>query len=280
MGWLYRTMGSAYLGSIINSLVYRMVYEERLLLYADILGWSAEISGGDESKLAAAAETIHKRAGDYNDQDRKELLAKEGKIVPTEHGPALLGIINPMFLEVQFGHFSDHFVYSLPKSFGRRILTAASKLIIDVLRTGFLTRGAVVLGRLHHRDNVIFGPALLQAVNIEEREAFYPRILIADAVVDECSKSTHDPRHKPMIKDQTGRFVINPFAMPFDGADSEIEDFVKCNFYFSEIKSTIEHQIISLEEEGRHNHAEKWRYFSQFIAGPVLDATPKLRRFW
>jgi hypothetical protein len=256
-----------------------MVYQERLLLYCDILGWSEEIRGGDSSKLLAAVEGIHKRAETYNERARETLIAQEGKIIQTELGPRRPKI-NRMALEVQYGAFSDHFVFSLPASFGSRILDIASELIIDLLRAGFLVRGAIVLGRLHHCDNVIFGPALLEAVKIEENEAFYPRILVSDAVADYCSKLPRDQRDKTMITDQTGRSVINPFAMPFDGPDEIIESFVQLNFFLTEIKSVIDGQINRLEKEHRHQHAEKWRYVDQFIGGPVVQAGPKLRRFW
>jgi hypothetical protein len=256
-----------------------MVYQQRLLLYCDILGWSAEISTGDPSRLLTAVECIHSRAEEYNEQERQKLLAQDGEIVQTEMGQDRAQI-NRGWLQIQYGAFSDHFVFSLPESFGSRILSTASKLIIELLRIGFLVRGAIVLGPLHHRDNVVFGPALLQAVNIEENEAFYPRILVTDAVVDHCSKLPHDPRHKSMLLDRAGRWVVNPFAMPFDGPDEAIESFVSLNFFFPEIRPLIEQQIDNLEKAHRHQHAEKWRYLHQFVAGPVLDAAPKLRRFW
>lgn len=98
-----------------------------------------------------------------------------------------------MALEVQFGAFSDHFVFSMPASFGGRIFSAASKLIISLLRAGYLIRGAVVLGLLYHSDNVIFGPALLTAVEMEERESFYPRILVSDSAVASLCRTTKRP---------------------------------------------------------------------------------------
>jgi hypothetical protein len=152
--------------------------------------------------------------------------------------------------------------------------------VIDLLRAGFLTRGAVVLGPLCHCDNVVFGPALLSAVEIEENEAVYPRILISDAVVDYCSRLGHDPQHMPMIRDQTGRLVINPFAVPFDGPDEAIESVARLNFFLPEIKSIIDGQIVLLENIDEHRRAGKWRYFGEFISVLVLDATPQLRRFW
>jgi hypothetical protein len=180
----------------------------------------------------------------------------------------------------QFGAFSDHFVFSVPDWFGGRILTKASQLIIDLLRAEFLIRGAVVLGPLYHCDNVIFGPALLRAVDIENNETFYPRILVSDAVVDHCSRLGHDLQCSLMIRDRTGRLVINPFAVPFEGPDEAIESVARLNFFLPEIKPIIVRKLIDLENEGRHRHAEKWRYLDQFIAGPVLDATPQLRAFW
>jgi hypothetical protein len=74
--------------------------------------------------------------------------------------------------------------------------------------------------------------------------------------------------------------VINPFAVPFEGSDELIESLVRLNFFLPEIKQIIDDQIVSLETGGRQQHAEKWRYVAQFIAGPVLDAAPQLRRFW
>jgi hypothetical protein len=257
-----------------------MVYQDRLLLYADILGWSAAITHGEDgSKLLSAVGDIHENARNYNERAREEMIAADGKVIQTDLGPMLFKIIRTA-LEVQFGAFSDHFVFSLPAAFGSRVFGIASNLIIRLLRAGFLTRGAVVLGKLHHCDNVIFGPALLKAVAIEEREAFYPRILVSADVVDHCSKLTHDARHKTMIADQTGRLVINPFAMPFDGPDHLIASFAQQSLFFSDIKSIVDGQITHLEDEGRHNHAEKWRYLDQFVAGPVLNASPKLRDFW
>lgn len=257
-----------------------MEHAERLLLYADILGWSAEIAHGDMSRCLTAVEKIHDYGAAYNEKARQELIALEGKVIDTDFGPIRVGSINRMRLEIQFGAFSDHLVFSLPASFGSRILTMASTLIRNLLRLGFLTRGAVVLGPLHHQDNIIFGRALLEAVELEERQAFYPRVLVSDAVVGHCSRLPNDPRDRSMITDQTGRIVINPYAMPIDGPDEIINSFMEHNFFFSEIKRLLDDRIDALERERRHNHAEKWRYMQEFISGPVLEAAPKLRRFW
>lgn len=50
-----------------------------------------------------------------------------------------------------------------------------TRCIIELLQLGFLTRGGITIGPVHHRDNIIFGPALIEAVALE-KEAHYPRI--------------------------------------------------------------------------------------------------------
>ena len=256
-----------------------MAFQDRLLLYADILGWSEEIRRGDAARLLAAVQEIHGEAEFNNERARQELLALDGTTIQTDIGPRRAEI-NRMALEVQFGAFSDHYVFSLPASFGGRILNMGSKLNSCPLACGFATRGAVVLGSLYHSDNIIFGTALLDAVKMEEREAFYPRVLVTDAVIGHCYGMLNDPLYKPVITDQAGRCVLNPFARPFDGPDEVVELFVRQNFFLPEIKSIINHQIDNLEKQGRRNHAEKWRYLEQFIVGPVFQADPKLRPFW
>lgn len=256
-----------------------MVYEKRLLLYADILGWSAEIARGDGAKALAAVQHIQRRATGLNTQVREDLKSQDGKAIQTDLG--LKGVrVNQMYLEVKFGAFSDHFVWSLPAAYSSRILSVAAHLIIDLLRDGFLTRGAVVLGDLYHVDNVIFGPALLQAVKIEEGEAFYPRILVSDNVVDHCSRRKGDHPLTTMIRDQTGRFIVNPFALPLIRSEEIIASFVNENFFLSEIKSIMTSHISRLENENQYKYAEKWQYLYNLIAGPVFDREPKLRKFW
>ncbi len=53
-----------------------------------------------------------------------------------------------------------------------------------MLQLGFLTRGAVVKGKIYHLDNIVFGPALVRAVALE-RAAQQPRILFdRDSIIE------------------------------------------------------------------------------------------------
>jgi hypothetical protein len=256
------------------------MYEQRFLLYVDILGWSTAVKeNGEDPRLLDAVKLIHLHAEGYGErhkQDIRDRAAKsKGKIQ-----------LLPAFFEVQFGAFSDHFVYSLPVGFGPRIVTTASKLIVDLLRMGWLTRGAIVLGPLHHKDNVIFGPALLEAVEVEARHSIYPRVLISDAALAEINEWEDDPRYKDKIRDQYGRFVVNPFAVPFvvdgnsDVGKGMMDSFVNMNFGFKEIKSLLAAEVEKHTKADRGPQAEKWAYLHRFIAERVLSEEPRLKEYW
>jgi hypothetical protein len=224
---------------------------------------------GDQTRLLSAVNIIHERTKELNEQERERWRTME------------VSKVNPMALEVQFGAFSDNFLYSLPASFGNRIYSVARVLIVDLLKLGFLVRGAVTYGDLYHKDNVVFGPALLEAVDIEQNEAFYPRIIVSEGARDHCSKLLSDERYKIVIEDHTGRKVINPFALPFTcGSDEMILSTARQFFPMDQIKSTVDVQIAELEKANRHKAAEKWRYFDRLVDGPVLDAAPQLRSLW
>jgi hypothetical protein len=247
------------------------IYEQRLVLYADILGWCAATENSDAEALLSVLKDLHLPASAHNEAHRADLRRREA-------GGELR--VNPMFLEVQFAVFSDNFVFSLPASFGARILTIAAPLVIGLLRRGFLVRGGITLGDLHHRDNVVFGPAMNEAVQIEQREAVYPRILVSQGAAAHLRASPSDPRDRSMIADQTGRLVANPFAVGFDGPDEIVAAAWRDHFRPSEIDAAIERETTALEGQGRASQAEKWTYMRRFIEGPALDATPRLRFAW
>ncbi len=256
-------------------------YENRYLLYVDILGWSDAIDGNAGAELLAVLEQIHVYGAEHNERFRQELLARDGRIEEWIPGRPARVQVNPLALQVQFAAFSDHFVWSMPQSYGPAFLTQASKLIRDLLVAGYLTRGAAVVGKLYHRDNVIFGPALIEAFNAETREAYYPRILLTQSALDDLALYEHHQDDTSVVTDSTGRAVVNPYSMLFaGGTEQSIKSFVDMNYHLDKVRATIESNIGALEVNGRLAHAEKWRYMLNFIGSTVLQAEPRLRPFW
>jgi hypothetical protein len=87
--------------------------------------------------------------------------------------------------------YSDHISISVPFDSDKlnmisnigNLISHASWLHHLALNNGFLMRGAITMGSLIHKGNVIVGIALNKAVTLEETVAIYPRVVIEKSVI-------------------------------------------------------------------------------------------------
>ena len=56
-------------------------------------------------------------------------------------------------------------------------LNLTANVVLEVLRYGFLMRGAITIGDFFHNDILVYGKALVDAVEMEEKIAIFPRII-------------------------------------------------------------------------------------------------------
>lgn len=229
------------------------VYKKRWLLYVDILGWREHVAAGASSRLLEILKRIHVIAEEHNERVRQEYIARDDQHEDWGEGIRGTVSVNPLYLQYRFGAFSDHFVFSMPDSYGPWFLQSASKLVIDLLHAGFLTRGAAVLGDLYHRDNMIVGPAVVEAADMEARETIYPRILLSAAVTQAWDDTESMRGSTLVIEDMLGRRIVNPFSLPFVGSEAVMDSFVDLdlNLHLREIRAAIDMQISTLEAANR-----------------------------
>ncbi len=45
---------------------------------------------------------------------------------------------------------------------------------------GIMIRGGVTIGDLYHRNNIVYGPAMIEAYRLESKCAIYPRIIMSE----------------------------------------------------------------------------------------------------
>ena len=145
-------------------------YEERYVVLIDILGWSEIIkrSVSDPNAMSPIAHAAELIAQTRNWADNTNRLA--GKSVNTD---------------IRVSYFSDTFVLSLPV--GTEVADTAEGTLNDMvgeicatlLESGHYTRGAIVRGLVRHTSNVLYGPSVVEAHELESRVAKYPRILVS-----------------------------------------------------------------------------------------------------
>lgn len=142
-------------------------YETRIVAYADILGCKDATTDAKKSEnLYKAVTSIAKHAGSFS-PSRKEVMAVHKSSFANYE----------KYASVEFSFFSDNFAISTPVDSGNLVFSILAWATDKILHQGFLVRGGVALGELYHSRGVIFGPALVRAVEIEQCEALYPRFL-------------------------------------------------------------------------------------------------------
>jgi hypothetical protein len=155
-------------------------FDNRVVGFIDILGFKDVVKRMDEEPRFFA--TIRNALKGLDKQAlllQKYRLEGDKKRQSTQQRgiASLLPIIT-----LHMTAFSDCYVLSenFPALF---ILPTIQTLASRLLEEGILTRGAVVQGRAYHRGRVLFGPAIIEAHELESKVAHYPRILVTDEVL-------------------------------------------------------------------------------------------------
>jgi len=135
-----------------------MPYSERYVAFIDILGFREIIKRSEtDSRLY---ETLVKTLS--------EIHARE----PIEGEETV---------DFQFQTFSDSIVISSASSkMGlAHLLRAICTLTLELMQESLLIRGGIAKGKLYHEKGVMFGPAVIEAYEIEKTIAKYPRVILS-----------------------------------------------------------------------------------------------------
>lgn len=83
--------------------------------------------------------------------------------------------------DVTMSIFSDSIIISRNMSVGDYLgdvffWQSIDKIGKTLLRHGFFLRGGITMGPMYHTGQIAVGPALIRAIQLEERAAIYPRV--------------------------------------------------------------------------------------------------------
>lgn len=95
-------------------------------------------------------------------------------------------------VDFQFQSFSDSVVVSSASSINglAHLLTAIGVLTLDLMQEALLIRGAVAKGKLYHAKGVMFGPAFIEAYQIEKTITKYPRVVLSKQTYEDHKASS------------------------------------------------------------------------------------------
>lgn len=164
-------------------------YNERYLAFIDVLGFSNLVN---QSRNDAAVVTQLRDA--LSDVSAKALAARSEE------------------LGLEATSFSDTVVISAPVGEAEllHMLQTIDEFGYGLLRRNMLFRGALVRGQLLHRPDLIFGPALIDAYNLETTRSFHPRIMLDSNVYGAIQHAGANKREQ-----LTRYLTVDPYDVPY-----------------------------------------------------------------
>jgi hypothetical protein len=152
-------------GVVAQSDTLPLDYEQRCLVFVDILGWSAMVRrSATDAAVRSDVTKAYRRLLDTT----RFIQSIEATDPRKENGWAATLLSDSLALSCR------------PADAASLLDHVASDFAYLLVRLGIYVRGAVVLGDLYHRANVIIGPALVQAVELE-KAACYPRVIVDES---------------------------------------------------------------------------------------------------
>jgi hypothetical protein len=225
-------------------------FKERFVAFVDILGFRDIVRRmQSEHALFVTARDALKTIEEQSKRiEEYRLLCNRPR---TGHRASFL---SPTDLEMTA--FSDCYLISDTSAW--QLLAAVQALGSNLLAQGILTRGAIVSGLAYHKGRVAFGPAVIEAYELECHVAKYPRILVTDAVckASHCEDKTFWSG-RLLRRDVDGCSFINVLTPPLskwqpvstDTSDDDLQEFL--GRVGSWLKSELQRSQVDLRQRSK-----------------------------
>lgn len=136
-------------------------YEQRVVLFLDILGFSRLI---DRQEEGIVAEVLSVTSAKYSGYDISAFSDNVAVSIKIETGDELLKIIE----------FSSYLSWQL-------------------INKGVLSRGGIAVGDLYHKNGIIYGSAFLHAFHLESQVAIFPRVILEKDAINKFTAIKNIP---------------------------------------------------------------------------------------
>jgi hypothetical protein len=123
-----------------------------------------------------------------------------------------------------------------------------------IAQHGILLRGAISLGELYDNDDLIFGPALVNSYELEERTAVFPRIVIASDLVETAAEETAQVWPSVIRRGEDAAYFVDYL---YAGAQSKPGGFMSTGFNLA--SSLVKGHQLMIEDKLVHTTGERAR---------------------
>jgi len=222
-------------------------YSERVVAFIDILGFKNHVNDSinrDNSINCGNFEKI---------QSALDLIIE------------IANIESPMNANREVTQFSDSIIISFLINERSEVFYTLIELLhltMELLGYGFVIRGGITVGKCFHNKTRVFGPTVIQAIELE-KEAKFPRIIV-DKKVLEIGCKNHANHHsledeliylKSLVKkDDDGQWYLNYFSSALYEVDDELSEFG----YIHNLEKIIRDNLQVYKEDERVRPKYEW----------------------
>lgn len=193
--------------------VYRIIdgvpqMEESFLIFIDILGYQAMArsaeSQADHTRLLRRLHTaLSRHVPDLTGQDEEQAQPWYASRVFTDN----IVLARPL-LRHTFGEGETELGF---------MMLDAARYQFNLAREGFFVRGGIAVGMAYVDEHVVFGPALIEAHDLEQVRAVFPRIVLSEGAREYVKKhvsyyaggAAGAPHNGELLVDSDGEWFIN-----------------------------------------------------------------------
>jgi hypothetical protein len=245
-------------------------YDDHLVVYADFLGFKDETFDDTPrtEKILRMLATLASLESDFSIE-----IKTRGSLGAVKIQPAIsafsdhIVISFPLRGMVVVGGPDDNKIPFIVLDQVRRMIAA---LAFGAFQLGFLVRGAMTIGKLHHAGGVVFGKGLVEAYQLESQVAIYPRVILSNSII---SKSVWTQDNQFVEDDFDGMRYLNYFPQMIMMASSgELNWISSVREWYEAARRSIKENIEKLEERMKTKEVAKWSWFSNKFE----DANTKL----
>lgn len=184
---------------------------------------------------------------------------------------AVNGGVNHVFNDLKFQLFSDNIFITAPKSQEgiKDLIEQVFQLTLTALENGAFVRGGITIGDVSQNDknNIVFGPALIKAYELESQIAKYPRVIFSKSAINYInSENIENFKSQRLRQADDGAWFVDIFN---DKADEYYENWK------AEFKPIIENALSNNIDNPRV--FEKIRWLAEYYNAKLYDDVGSLR---
>jgi hypothetical protein len=196
-----------------------MLYEKKVIVYIDLLGFkdfiyfTQKTANRKDDKIKAVYDLFRFLTNILDPKSNPHSITKS-KVI--SHFSDLIVI--------SFSPFEFECVYDEIKDI--------QILIANLISSGFFCRGSIIYGEIIHTPEIIFGPGLIEAYDLEKLKSKFPRVVIDSSIVRDLLESKPENASLDSVAsvDQDGEYYVDYFkkVRPHLDDDKQYEKYLIC----------------------------------------------------